>query len=236
MEEKMNSLKRTARLAGLLWFLAAVTGSFSLVYVRPKLIVFGDAAATANSILANESLFRMAIASSVLGQIFLLFFGLTIFRLFKGVNKTLATVLLTSILVSVSVGVINSLNNIAALVVLSNADYLKAFGQEQLNALMMIFLRLNSFGIGLAELFLALSLFSFGLFILKSRYIPRILGILLMIGSCAFPINTFTKILIPQFYPAIITQITMLLNSPGILTILWLLIKGVKEQQQISEV
>src|SRR4028118_1329782 len=103
MEEKMNSLKRTARLAGLLWLLTAVTGSFSLVYVRPQLIVFRDAAATANNIMVNESLFRMAIASSLFGQIFLLFFGLTVFRIFKGVNKNLATVLLTSLLVSVAV-------------------------------------------------------------------------------------------------------------------------------------
>jgi hypothetical protein len=236
MEEKMNSLKRTARLAGLLWLLTAVTGSFSLVYVRPQLIVFGDAAATANNIMVNESLFRMAIASSLFGQIFLLFFGLTVFRIFKGVNKNLATVLLTSLLVSVAVGVVNSLTNIGALIVLSNADYLRAFQPEQLNALMMIFLRLNGFGIGLQELILAISLFSFGLLIIKSRYVPRIFGILLMIGASAFAVNTFTKILIPQFYPAIITQLTMLLNSPGILTILWLLIKGVKEQPQISEV
>jgi len=237
MEEKMNSLKRTARLAGLLWLLSVVPTGFSLMYVRPKLIVFGDAAATANNILANESLFRMAIASNLFSAIILLFFGLTVFRLFKGVNKTLATVLLTSILVTVAVGVVNSLNNFGALVVLSNADYLKAFQPEQLNALMMIFLRLNNFGIGIIELFSALYLFTFGLLIIKSRYIPRILGVLLIIGSYAFPINTFTKILIPQFYPAIITQLTMLFNSLGApLTILWLLIKGVKEQQQMSDI
>jgi hypothetical protein len=93
--------------------------------------------------MVNESLFRMAIASSLFGQIFLLFFGLTVFRIFKGVNKNLATVLLTSLLVSVAVGVVNSLTNIGALIVLSNADYLRAFQPEQLNALMMIFLRLN---------------------------------------------------------------------------------------------
>ncbi|HEX8198372.1 MAG TPA: DUF4386 domain-containing protein [Pyrinomonadaceae bacterium] len=237
MEEKMNSLKRAARLAGLLWLLSVVPTGFSLMYVRPKLIVFGDAAATASNILANEPLFRMAIASNLFSSIILLFFGLTVFRLFKGVNKTLATFLLISILVTVAVGVVNSLNNLGALVVLSNADYLKAFQPEQINALMMIFLRLNNFGIGIIELFSALYLFTFGLLIIKSKYIPGISGVLLMIGASAFPINTFTKILFPQFYPAIITQLTMLFNSLGApLTILWLLIKGAKEQQQISEV
>lgn len=226
----MNSTKNTARLAGLLWVLVGVTTGFSLIYVRPKLTVFRDAAATAANIMAFESLFRAAIASSILSQIFLLFFGLAIFRLFKGANKTLATVFLASVLVAVAIGVVNSLNNLGALLVLSSPDYLKAFQRDQINALAMTFLRLNNFGIGLLEIFSALFLFSLGLLILRSGYLPRVLGILLMIGACAFPINTFTKILIPQFHPELITQLTMLFNAFGPLaTMLWLLIKGVNQ-------
>ena len=82
--DSMNSSKKTARLAGLLWLLTAATAGFSLVYVRSKLVVFGDAAATASNIIAFESLFRAAIASYILSQIVSLFFGVTIFRLFKG--------------------------------------------------------------------------------------------------------------------------------------------------------
>ena len=234
----MNSTKKTARLAGLLWLLTAATAGFGLVYVRSRLIVFGDAAATVNNIMAFESLFRAGIASFILSQIFSLFFGLTIFRLFKGTDKkTLAMVFLTTLLVGAGVGVVNSLNNLGALVLVSNPEYVRAFQPEQLNALALTFLRLNNFGIGLMEIFTALYMFSFGLLIIRSRYIPRILGILLMIGACAFPINTFTKILIPQFYPLLMTQITMFLNAFGPpATILWLLIRGAKEPQQISEV
>jgi len=231
----MNSTKKTARLAGLLWLLTAVTAGFALVYVRPKLIVFGDPSATASNIIAFESLFRAAIAGYILSQIFALFFGLTIFRLFKGVHKTLATVFLTSLLVSVGVGVVNSLNNLGALVVLTNPVYLKAFAPEQINGLAMIFLRVNNFGIGLMELFTALYMISFGLLILRSGYLPRVLGILIIVGACAFPINTFTKILIPQFYPALMTRLTMLLNAFGPpATMLWLLIKGVNAPQPIG--
>jgi hypothetical protein len=232
----MNSLKKTARLAGLLWLLGGATIAFSLLYVRPKLIVWGDAAATVSNIIAFESLFRVGIAGSILGQVFSLFFGLTLFRLFKGVHKTLATALLASLLVGVGVGVVNSFNNLAALVLVSNPDYVKAFPTEQLNALAMTFLRLNNYGVGLVEIFTALYMFSFGLLIIRSGYMPRILGILLMIGACAFPFNTFTKILIPQFYPVLMTQITMFLNAFGPpATILWLLIKGVKTEQEIGE-
>lgn len=232
----MASTKRTSRVAALLWMLVGVTTAFSLIYVRPRLIVSRDAVATVNNIIAFESLFRASIVSSILSHIFSFFFGLTIFRLFKGVNKTLAMVFLTSLLVGVAIGVVNSLNNIAALMVLTNADYLKAFPPEQLNALAMIFIRLNNSGIGLVEIFAALFMFSLGLMIIRSRNIPKILGILLMIGACAFPVNTFTKILIPQFYPALITQLTMLLNAFGVpATMLWLLIKGVNEPQPASE-
>ena len=187
--------------------------------------------------MANESLFRMAIVSSLFTQIFFFFFGLTVFRLFKEVNKTWATVLLTSILMTVAIAVVNSLNNIAALTVLSKVDYLSVFGQEQLNAIAMIFLRLSNSGVGLYELFLAPFLFAFGLLIIKSKYMPKILGILLMISAFGFPLNTFTKILIPQFYPALFTRLAMFGGGlGGIPIIFWLLIKGVKEKQQISEV
>jgi hypothetical protein len=228
----VNSTKKTARLAGLFWILVGVTTGFSLGYVRSKLIVSGDAAATVSNIIASESLFRVAIASSILSQIFLLFFGLTIFRLFKGANKTLATVFLSSLLVGVAIGVVNSLNNLGALWVITNPDNQRAFQPDQINALAMTFLRLNNFGIGLLEIFSALFLFSLGLLIIRSGYLPRVLGILLMIGACAFPINSFTKILIPQFYPALMTRLTMILNAFGPLaTMLWLLIKGVNQPQ-----
>lgn len=233
--EKVNSLKKTAKLAGLFWLLGAAIASFGVVYVRPKLIVFGDAAATANNILANESLFRLGIVSNLLGQIFLLFFGIMTFRLFKEFNKTWARLFLTFVLMSSAVAVINSLNNIAALVVLSKADYLNAFGQEQLNALMMLFLRVNNYGVGLAELFLAPYLFALGLLIVKSGFVPKILGILLFVGSLGFTVNTITKILVPQFYPATFTQLAMLGGSLLMPTILWFLIKGVKEHSQVGE-
>lgn len=226
------SLKKRARLAGLLWFLAAVTGGFALVYVRSKVIVSGDAAATAGNIVASEFLFRAAIVSNLFSQLFLFFFGLTMYRLFKEVNKPLATVFLTSTMMTVALAVVNALNNFGALLVLSQADYLKAFTPEQLNAMAMIFLRLsNGFGQGLLEIFWVPYFFSFGLLIIKSRYLPKVLGILLMIMSVCYAINILQKFLIPQFNPMAFTRLAMTLGAlGGIPTIFWLLIKGAKVQ------
>ena len=226
------SLKKRARLAGLLWFLAAVTGGFGLFYVRSQVIVSGDAAATAGNIVASEFLFRAAIVSNLFSQVFMFFFGLTMYHLFKEVNKALATVFLTSVMMTVAIGVVNAFNSFGALLGLSQADYLKAFTPEQLNAMAMIFLRLsNSFGQGLLEIFWVPYYFSFGLLIIRSRFLPKIFGILLMLASVGFAINILDKFLIPQFYPAAFTRLAMTFSALSVIpTIFWLLIKGAKVQ------
>ncbi len=232
----MNSSKNTTRLPGLLWLLSAVTGGFGLFYIRSYVIVPGDAAVSAGNIMASEFLFRAAIVGTLFSQVFLFFFGLTLFRLLKEINRVLATVFLTSIMMTVGIAVVNQLNTFGALLVLSQADYLKAFNHEQLNAMAMIFLRMaNSFGQGLLEIFWTPYYFSFGLLIIKSRFLPKVLVVLLMTMSVGFAINVFTKFLIPQFHPLMFTRSAMTLGAlGGIPTIFWLLIKGVSEPRPIS--
>jgi hypothetical protein len=226
----MNSTKKTARLAGLLWFLSAVAGGFGLSYIRSNVIVSGDAAATVANIRASEFLFRAAIVSILFSQVFLFFVGLTLFRLLKEINKGLATVFLTSIMMTAGIAVVNTLNHFQALIVLSQTDYLKVFSPEQLNAMAMISIRLaNSSGQGLLEIFWTPFYFSFGLLVIRSRFLPKILGVLLMAMGVGFAINVFTKFLIPQFHPLMFTRLAMSFGAlGGIPTILWLLIKGAK--------
>lgn len=230
----MNSNKNRARLAGLLWLLASVAGGFGLMYVRSRVIVTGDAAATVANIMASEFLFRAAVVSNLLSQVLLFFFGLTMYRLFREVDKALATVFLASVMMTVAVAVVNAFNSFGALLVLGQAEYLRAFTAEQLNAMAMLFLRLyNSIGQGLLEIFWTPLYFSFGLLVIKSKFLPKLLGILLMLMGVGFAVNVFTKFLIPQFYPAMFTQLAMLLGAlGGISTTLWLLIKGAKEERQ----
>ena len=224
----MTSSKNAARLAGLLWLLSTATGGFGLIYIRSSVIVPGDAAATASNIMTFEFLYRAAIVSSLFSQIFLFFLGLTLFHLFKEVNKRLATVLLASVMISVTIAVVNTLNHFGALLVLGQADYLNVFNTEQLNAIAMTLLRLaNSAGQGLLEIFWASYYFSFGLLVIRSRFLPKIFGILLMFMGIGFAINVFEKFLFPQFYPALFSQLAMLGGAlGGIPTMLWLLIKG----------
>jgi hypothetical protein len=224
----MNPTKNTARLAGLLFLLAAITGGFGLFYIRSYVIVPGDAAATVANLKGAEFLYRAAIVGSLFSQMFLFFFGLTVFRLFKGVHKRLATVFLISIMMTDGIAVVNTLNHFGALLVLSGADYLRVFTPEQLNAMAMIFIRqANGSGQGLLEIFWTPYYFAWGLLIIKSKYLPAILGVLLMIMSVGYAINILDKFLIPQFHPLAFTRLAMGLGAlGGIPTILWLLIKG----------
>ena len=228
----MNSSKNTARLAGLLWLLSTAAGGFGLIYIRSNVLVPGDAAATAGNIIAAESLYRAAIVSSLFSQIFMFFLGLTLFHLFKEVNKRLATVLVASVIIAVTIAFANSLNHFGALLVLGQADYLNVFSAEQLDAIAMTLIRLaNSAGQGLLEIFWAPYYFSFGLLTIRSRFLPKVFGILLMIMGVGFAINVFEKFLFPQFYPALFSQLAMLGGAlGGIPTMLWLLIKGVNVQ------
>lgn len=230
----MNSNKRTARLAGFLWLLSTSAGAFGLSTIRSSILVPGDAAATAANLMASEFLFRAAIVASLISHIFLFFLGLTLFQLFKDVNQRLARVVVASALIAVAIAVMNTLNHFGALLVLSQADFLKVFNTDQLYAMAFIFLRLaNSSGQGLIEIFWAPYYFSFGLLVIRSRFLPQIFGILLMIMGFGFAINILEKFLFPQFYPAMFTQLAMLGGAlGGIPTMLWLLIKGVNSKQE----
>lgn len=216
-------------------FLMAVTGGFSLVYIRSNVIVPGDAAATAANIMSGEFLYRAAIVSGLFAHIFLFFFGLTLFQLFREIDKWLATVLLASIMMTVGIAVVNTFNHFGVLIVLSQPDYLKVFSPEQLNSIAMFLLRqANSTGQGLLEIFWVPYYFTFGLLIIRSRYLPRILGILWMAASVGFALNLLDKYLVPQFYPAAFTQLAMTLSAFSVLpTMFWLLIMGAKEQRPL---
>jgi hypothetical protein len=228
----MNSIKKQGHVVGLLWLLCTAAGGWSMSYIRSNILVAGDAAATAAHLVASENLFRLAIVSILLSQVLLLFFGLALFRLFRPVDRCNAILLLASIMITVGMAVVNTLNLCAALALLSPLDYLKAFTPEQRNALVMVFLRLNnSFGQALVELFWAPYFFAFGLLVIKSRYLPKIFGCLLMIMSAGYAINILTKFLVPQFYPATFTTLAMALGALGGLPpMIWLLFRGAREQ------
>jgi Domain of unknown function (DUF4386) len=226
----MNSLKKQARFAGLLYLLACLPAPFALIYVPGKLIVPGDATATANHVRASETLLRLGMAGELINAIAFMFVVFALYRLFKGVNKHLAAVMVTLFVVSVPMSFLNVLNDIAALILASGANFLSVFEKSQLDALVLVFLRLHSHGFLVAQIFWGLWLFPFGILVIQSRFIPRALGVLLIIACFAYLADSFMVLLLPH-YGHLVSNVATVFEGIGELSIVfWLLIWGAKEQ------
>jgi hypothetical protein len=207
----------------------AFTAPFSLIYVPSKLIVRGDAAATANKILAHEMLFRAGIVADLISSVIFILVVLALYRLLSGVNKTHASLMVTLALVSAAVGFMNVLNNIAALTLFRGADFLAVLEKPQRDALAMLFLRLHGQGSVMNEIFWGLWLFPFGVLVIKSGFLPRILGVWLVVNCFAYLAIFFTGLLFPQ-YNNIVYNIAFPVLFGEMAIALWLLTMGAKVQ------
>lgn len=224
----MNPSKRDARTAGLLYFLIAVTAPVGLIYVPGRVIVPGDAMATADHLRAAEGLLRLGIASELLHQVLAIFLVLVLYRLFRPVHEHHARLLvILGALVSVPIMFLNVLNEMAALTLVSDAAYLSAFDPRQRAALALLFLRLHGQGIEVVSIFWGLWLFPFGILVMRSGFIPRILGVLLIVAGVAYLVSSWAALLVPA-YAGTVSQIAMVFMFGELPIIFWLLIWGVK--------
>src|SRR5437867_11798606 len=221
----MHPLKKAARIAGAIYLSMVITGPFSLIYVPSKLIVRGNAAATADNILAHETMFRLSILADLVGSVIFICLAIALYRLLSGVNKTWAALMVAFGFVSAAVGFVNTLNNIAALILFRGADFLTVFDKPQRDALGMLFVRLHSQGIFIDEMFWGLWLFPFGLLVFRSGFLPRFIGVWLMINCFGYVALSITSLFFPAYYePAFRWAQPVLFGELAIM--LWLLIKG----------
>jgi len=225
----MSSTKNPGRFAGLLYVLTSIVGFYAMGYVPQKLIVHGNAAATANNIAASETLFRLGIAAQLVGMAGFIFVALALYDLLKGINRKHASVMVLLIVVSVPIVFVNELNSIAALLLVRGADFLSTIDQGQREALAMLFLKLHGQGIVVAELFWGLWLFPLALLVYRSRFLPRFLGVWLSLAGFAWVILSLVSVLAPEYQDKLYTY-----SQPAIVGeiafMLWLLIKGGKPQ------
>jgi len=226
----MNSTKKTARIAGLLYLVNAVTGFFGIIYVPSRLIVSGNAAATANNIIASERFFRLGISSELICAVEFIFLIWVLYRLLGGVSKTHASLMVIFGLAFVPIMCMNVLSEIAALTLLRGANFLSMFDRPQREGLAMLFLDLHRYGYIVGWIF-GPWLFFFGLLVFKSGFLPRILGILLIAACFGYLADSLTPLLLPSYEHAVgrIANIPLTLGEPAI--ILWLLIMGAKDQR-----
>ncbi len=212
----MNSNKKTARIAGLLYLAVAIFSGFA-ASTRSSLIVAGDASATASRILASEGLFRLNIVSDLVGQVFHIFLALALYELLKSVNKNQAVMMVVLALIPVPIAMLNQLNQFAALSLLGSGDASQV----------LFFLNLQNQGVLIAQIFWGLWLFPLAYLVFKSGMLPRVLGILLAIAGLGYVVDSFGKFLLPGYG----LTLSMFTFIGEVLFLLWLLIFGAKTQQ-----
>jgi hypothetical protein len=234
-EEEERPSRKTARIAGAWYVLMGLTAPFTLVYLPSKLIVPENATATASNVLASETLFRLGIVAALVSLVAFVFLVMALDRLLGAVNRAHASLMVALVLISVAIGFVNEVNNIAALMLFRGTKFLSAFDKPQLDALGMLFLRLRGQGLVVNELFWGLWLFPFGLLVMRSGFIPRILGILLIINGFAYVVASLTSLLAPA-YANLVERFALIPETGELWIMLWLLIKGVRAQPSTAGV
>jgi hypothetical protein len=227
----MSSVKKKARSAGFIYFLLAITGAFSILYIPTIFIEPGDATTTANNILSREWLYRLGIFGSLLYNIIFATLGVALYRLFNETGKWLALLMLVLVVMSATAGFANAFNQIAALVFLSGADFLSVIEKPTLDAIAYAFFRIHSQSTNALELFWGLWLLPFGILIYRSGFIPKVFGVLLLIACVGYVLSSFMSIALPQQKESFGTLISIL-TMGELPIILWLLIVGAREKVQ----
>lgn len=214
-----------ARVTGILYLCLVPLGFFGM-YVSSSLITLGDITTTARNILASESLFRLSIVSALLVQIVNIFVVLALYQLLKLVNKNMASLMVIFILLGAPIAMLNELNQFAVLFVLHSATELTT---SQLQAI-PLFLSLHQLGISIAGIYWGLWLFPMGYLVFKSDFLPKILGVLLIIGCIGYLVDSFAAFLVPSLG----ISIAIFTFWGEVLFPLWLLIKGVKKSHPVT--
>jgi hypothetical protein len=203
-----------------------VLAPFRLIYIPSALYVRGSATATANNIANHELLFRLGMVSDLLCGTILIFLTLALYRLFREVNQNLAVlVVILGGLLPAIIDFLNVLNDAAALMLVRGADFLSVFDKPQRDALAMLFLRLHHQEIVAAEILWGLWLFPLAILTYRSRFLPRFLGVWLIINGFAYLLMSFTGLVLPR-YEDMVSNIAFPALLGEMAFMLWLVVKG----------
>jgi hypothetical protein len=223
----MNSINKTARIAGILYFMYIVTSIIGNEFGR---FVSVDASVTVNHIMAHESQFRIGFVISLFSYVLFLLAAWYLYVLLKPVDKNMALLFLLLNLGGFAILVLSHLNLFSSLLLLSGDDYLKVFQPDQLQAQAILFVNLYKTGSTIAQIPYGIWLFPLGFLVFKSGFLPKFLGILLIADGFGLLIYVCQRFLLPGFiiisYPCLVISFIAEISLS-----LWLFIKGVKDQK-----
>ncbi len=225
----MTSRSRNARIAGLLYLSLVIASPLRYIYIPSALILRGDATATAANIAAHESLFRLGMVTDLFCGTICIFVALALYRLLERVGRSLAVlmVILGGVMPS-AIYFFNVVNDAAALILVRGASFLAVFDKPQRDALALLFLRMHDQEILAAQIFWGLWLFPLAILVYRSRFLPRFLGIWLIVNGLAYLATSLTGFLFPRFVN-VVSNVTFPAVLGEVVFVLWLLIRGAKE-------
>jgi ABC-type amino acid transport substrate-binding protein len=220
------STPQLARLAGVLYLIVAIFGGFAHLFVRATVYLPGDAAGTAQSVLANAGLVRVGVVADLLQATVFLFLGMTLYLLLSHVNPNAARVMVILVAVATTIICLNIVFQFAALLVATDASYAAAFGAAGANALVLLLLDIQHYGYLIAQIFFGLWLVPLGYLAYRSGMFPRALGVVLIVGAIGYLVDMLRAFLIPGVGEAIFALVVI----PSAIGELWmvgyLLVKG----------
>jgi Domain of unknown function (DUF4386) len=220
------SPRTKARLAGAFYLLTILTGLFAQGFISARLVVPGDAAATANNILSHDGLFRLGFAVYMIEMVCQIITTVLLYDLLKPVNRSVSLLAAVLSLVGCGIKTFSRLFYFAPLLVLGGTHYLSVFGREQLDAVAILFLRVNDIGAGIALVFFGFYAILKGYLVIRSTFLPRALGWLAVLGGIGW-----LAFLSPPFGDRVFSVIALLGIVGALANIGWLLVVGVNEQR-----
>jgi len=217
------SLKQAARIAGIAYLMVFVVAIFANGFALDKLIVLGDVTTTINNIIANETLFRLGITSWIIVMVFDAVVAWALYIFLKPVNKSLSLLAAWFRLIFVVIFGVSLINHFSVLELLSGSEYLAVFDTNHLHAQAIALLYKYNFGVHVSFLFFGIHIFFLGYLVLNSGYVPKTLGIMLIVASIGYLIDSFGNFLSPSYannetlfiifvaVPAVISELSLTL-------------------------
>jgi hypothetical protein len=225
---EMTSPKRLARIAGILYLLMGIFSGFALLFVYAKVYVPGDAAKTAGNLVANSGLVRLGVVADLVQATFWVFTAMTLYRLLKHVNKSEASAMVVLAAIGAGIVMLNEVFGFEALRVATGAVNLGSLGFAGSNALALLLVDAQHYGLLIAQIFFGLWLVPLGFLAYKSGWFPRTLGVLLIVGAVCYIVDMLTAFLVPDVGKAIHSYITIPSAIAEIWMVGYLLVIGVK--------
>jgi hypothetical protein len=227
----MSPIKKTARIAGVLYLLNGITSGFAFAYVIARVYVPGDAVTTASNVVANSGLVRVGLVADLFQATVWIFLGMTFYLLLKQVNKSMAGAMVVLVAVGAAIVCLNDVFQIAAVRVATDASYASAFGVSGSNALVLLLLDIHHYGFLIAQIFFGLWLVPLGYLSYRSGMFPKVLGIALIVGGACYLVGMLAVFLVPDFGEKLNVFVTIPSAIAEIWMVLYLLVVGVRVQK-----